>query len=944
MENQLFIYQEDWRQLMRVRGIEDPFASDASERDSVWQASQFVARTCLRDPELLISLATTGLLHRAYRTDEMSEGLRAHLSEVASESDLEAGLRQFRNQQMVRIIWRDISRQAPLNETLEDLSELADICIRGALDQLTQWAIEKDGVPRDREGAAQGLMVLGMGKLGARELNLSSDIDLIFIFPSQGETDGRRWVSNEQFFTRLARRLINSLSKVTADGFVFRVDMRLRPFGDAGPLVLTLNAMDIYYQSQAREWERYAMVKARAITGSDDARTALMEILQPFVYRRYIDFGAIDSIRKLKRMIEAELHDKGMEANVKLGAGGIREIEFIGQAFQLIRGGRDTGLRVLGIQTVLAYLGQQGLLPETAVAELLEAYEFLRLVENRLQAWNDEQTHLLPSDAERRQLLAGSMGYDDWEAFSRVLTRHRSLVHHHFQQLFTSDQEEAEVSPFQGVWEGIADHSALSRLGYSDPEEVSSRIQDFRESSTCRTLSKQGHERLDRLMPMLLEACLKTEAQTETLSRLLQLLGAIAKRTAYIDLLVENPLALSQLVRLASGSVRIVSQLTRQPVLLDELLDPGKLYSPLKKDDLVAELDALIDQVDADDLEQQMERLRQFAQGNILRVSAADIADVIPLRVVSDYLTDIAETVLDKAVQLSWDAMRSRYGRPSSANDGLGFAVIGYGKLGGIELGYESDLDLVFLHDGDSTSGAMAVTDGKKQISNDVFYARLGQRIIHLLTTRTPSGILYETDMRLRPNGKSGMLVSSLKAYEQYQLNDAWVWEHQALLRARAVAGDPAVMLRFDSIRRQVLTQGLDDASLRTEVIRMREKMRQALDKTRDGLFDLKQGPGGIVDIEFMVQYAVLRSADQYPDLLDATDNIRLLDGLSRHQLLEGHDADLLSNAYQVFRAVSHRKVLQEQPRLIHANELVEERAMVRDIWNALLRAEETNK
>ncbi len=919
-------------------------AAPAAELTRVFDASEFVAQACLRDPELLLGLAEAGLLGRAREPGELATALAADLQQLADLEALERGLRRFRQREMVRIIWRDIAGSAALDETLESLTQLADACIRQALERLYEFACSKDGVPQDAAGRPQQLVVLGMGKLGARELNLSSDIDLIFSFREHGQTGGPRPMANEAFFNRLGRQLVAVLGRQTVDGFVFRVDMRLRPFGDAGPLVMSFDALENYYQSQARDWERYAMIKARVVAGDTAAGAALMDMLRPFIYRRYIDFGAIEAIRSMKRLIARELHKKGMAANVKLGLGGIREIEFIGQAFQLVRGGRDTDLQIRPIQAVLERLAVKGLLPRPVVRELQDAYVFLRLTENRIQAWKDEQNHKLPLDRLGRERLARSMGYPDWAAFEPALERHRARVHQHFQQVFTSPQAEEDKgeTPFALVWsatelpERLA--ARLADAGYVDGGATLALVNGFRDSAACRSLSTRGRERLDRLMPMLLDAAARVADPDATLERLLRLLGAIVRRTAYLDLLMENPLALSQLVRLGGASPWIVSQLIRQPILLDELLDPRRLYSPLRRADLESELDVGLNQLDPDDLEQQMERLRQFAQGNMLRVAAADLADMIPLRVVSDYLTEIAEVVLGRVTRIAWTHLAARHGRPTEIlGEQTGFTVIGYGKLGGIELGYGSDLDLVFLH---GSQGATAMTegvDGRGQIANDVFYARLGQRLIHILTTRTPAGILYEADMRLRPNGNAGMLVSSLAAFAHYQEHDAWTWEHQALLRARPVAGDPAVMARFGAIRRAVLARPRDPAQLRADVVQMRAKMRETLDRSTATEFDLKQGRGGIADIEFMVQYAILRWAHQHPDLLDWTDNLRLLEGLARHALLAGQAAELLASAYQVFRAVYHRNALRESPGLMPEDQLVEERQMVRDIWQLLM-------
>jgi len=923
-------------------GLELPAAELEPQALGVFEASEFAALACTRHPVVLEHLVTTGDLAGAYAPGALRARLEAALAEVADEEALHTALRRFRREQMVRIVWRDLARLAPLAETLEDLTELADACIEAALERLHAWTAAQHGLPRDAEGKEQRLVVIGMGKLGARELNLSSDIDLIYAFETEGETDGARSLSNGEFFTRLCRRLTRALDAVTADGYVFRVDLRLRPFGESGPLVMSFDAFEDYYQSQAREWERYAMVKARVVAGDREAGVRLTDLLRPFVYRRYLDFGAIESLREMKRLISRELHKKGMDANVKLGPGGIREIEFIGQAFQLIRGGRDRELQIRPILPVLERLGQKGLLPAFVVRELGGAYEFLRLVENRLQAWRDEQTHLLPADAVGRLRLARAMGFAAWEGFSAVLERHRRRVQGHFDSVFAAPQAEGENErPLTVLWRrpGSAAESerVLADAGFADPVAALARLEAFRDTPALRYLGVRGRDRMDQLMPLVLEAVAQARAPEVTLDRVLRLVEAVARRTAYLALLVENPLALSQLVRLTAESPWIASELTRHPLLLDELLDPRRLYQPLRLDGLQAELAAQLATVDPEDDEQQMERLRLFARSNRLRVAAADLAGIIPLMVVSDYLTWIAEAASAAVLDHAWRYLVARHGRPSgAAGGGKGFAVIGYGKVGGLELGYGSDLDLVFLHADTEPPGQ---TDGGRPIADDLFYVRLGQRMIHLFTARTGSGVLYEVDMRLRPSGNAGLLVSSLRAFESYQRSDAWTWEHQALLRARPIAGDTTVAARFEAIRRAVLSRPRDPGALRDEVRAMREKMRAALDRSGEGRFDVKQGAGGVADIEFMVQYSVLRWAHQHPDLLDWTDNIRQLGTLARHRLLAGDAAERLADAYRAFRAVIHRNALQELPALAPDGQLADERALVQGLWQTLMEA-----
>ncbi|WP_347338199.1 bifunctional [glutamate--ammonia ligase]-adenylyl-L-tyrosine phosphorylase/[glutamate--ammonia-ligase] adenylyltransferase [Chromatium okenii] len=874
---------------------------------------------------------------------DLAQRLAVALTGITDDTALQRALRQFRRREMVRIIWRDLAGWAELPETLEDLSELADVCIQQTLDLLHIWTCAELGTPRAADGRELHLIVLAMGKLGARELNLSSDIDLIFAFAQSGEIrDVPRPLTHEQFFVRLARRLVQTLANQTADGFVFRVDTRLRPFGEVGPLAMNFQALEDYYQSQAREWERYAMIKARPVAGDPADSAQLMALLRPFVYRRYLDFGAFESLRDLKRMIAKELYRRGMDANIKLGPGGIREIEFIGQAFQLVRGGRDPELQVRPIRQVLALLAAKQLMPAEAVAQLDAAYEFLRLVENRLQAHRDKQTHILPDDEIGRERLARSMGFADWATFAPVLDAHRRVVQQQFDEVFAAPDAAEAIdgeANLQLLWSGTqetaSDVTALAQAGFADPAAVQTCIAQFRDATDRKGLSSKGRERLAQVMPTVLRISAACEQPTLALTRVLRLLETIVQRTAYLAMLIESPGILAQLCRLAGMSPWFTEQIGRQPLLLDELIDPRRLYAPLRREDLETELDALLLPVDAADLEQQMERLHQFVQGNVLRVAAADVTEVIPLMIVSDYLTEIAEVALARVLQLTFEHLVRQHGRPTAINGAnSGFLVLGYGKLGGIELGYGSDLDLVFVHGSDDV---MAMTDSAKPVSNVQFYARLGQRMIHMLTTRTLSGALYDVDMRLRPDGNKGMLVRSLTAFAAYQETDAWTWEHQALVRARPVAGDPVLAQQFEAVRRAVLCRQRDPAQLQREVREMREKMRVNLDKTTAHRFDLKQGVGGIADIEFMVQYAVLRWAAEHSALVEWTDNIRLLDTLARLGLLPGHTAQMLTDAYKTLRAIYHRNALTQQPQTIAADQLLVEREQVRMLWQVLL-------
>jgi glutamate-ammonia-ligase adenylyltransferase len=898
----------------------------------VLTASEYVLHYFEADPGRMTPLYESGALLQPPQTGELLALLKERLADADSEEQLLRQLRLFRQQQMVRIIWRDLTQNAGLDETFESLSSLADASIQLALQYLYQQQLQQLGTPRDADGNAQQLVVIAMGKLGARELNLSSDIDLIYCFPSVGETDGRRSLSNEEFFTRLCQKLSKALNSRTIDGFVFRVDTRLRPFGLSGPLAPNFDFMENYYQSQAREWERYAMIKARIVAGDKHAGASLLKMLRPFVYRRYLDYGAIDSLRKLKRLINDEMLRKGMSNNIKLGPGGIREIEFIGQTFQLIRGGRESELQITPIQEVLGILAGKSILAQTSASELIDAYRFLRLVENRIQAWRDEQSHQLPEDEEGLERIALTMGYSSADSFMKELTRHRASVQHHFEQLFKNTEQ--QLSPLEAVWHNPAhQQQLLVGAGFKDSGKATKLIQDLQQNHALQSAGKRGSQLLDMLMPRLLEMTAMLDNPEETLERLATVIAAIARRTTYLELLYENDSALKQLISLLSASPWFMQWIVRQPLLLDQLIDHRLLYQPLSRTALCEELSSMLQRVEGD-LEQEMEMLRHFIASNRLRVAAADISNITPLMVVSDYLSGIATVTLDAALKIAWRDLTARHGSPQGATeDAMGFAIIGYGKLGGFELGYGSDLDLLFLHNAAMNS----VTDGNKPIAAENFYARMAQRLIHLLTAITPSGRAYEIDMRLRPNGASGLLVSSLRAFETYQYQHAWIWEQQALVRSRAVSGDHAVICAFHVIRRQAISKRRDRESLRTEVVKMRSKMRDALDKSSSEIFDLKQGKGGITDIEFLVQYLILREANSHPALCEFSDNIRLLQSLENEGLIKPDCREQISDIYKRLRTALHRLSLQEKPGLIPAHELKQERKFVIRTWQTVM-------
>ena len=694
------------------------------------------------------------------------------------------------------------------------------------------------------------------------------------------------------------------------------------------------------------------------VGGDQDAGQRLLEMLRPFVYRRYLDFSAIEALRSMKQLIQQEVRRKGMSENIKLGAGGIREVEFIAQAFQLIHGGRDLSLQQRPLLRVLAILEGQGYLPPQVVAELREGYEFLRYAEHALQAIADRQTQMLPEDELERIRVAFIMGFANWSAFHQAISQWRERIDWHFHQVIADpdEDEDGKVDTTIGgewipLWEEAVDEESACRqfadAGFAEPGAAWKRLTDLRHGAQVRAMQRLGRERLDAFMPRLLNMIAERGPADVLLERTLPLIEAVARRSAYLVLLTENPGALERLLTLCAASPMVAEQIARFPILLDELLNEGRLFRPPQAAELGAELRERLMRIPEDDLEQQMETLRHFKLAHALRVVASEIAGTLPLMKVSDYLTWLAEAILVEVLELAWRQLVQRHGRPLRA-DGTpcdpDFVIVGYGKVGGLEFGHGSDLDLVFIHDGDP----QCETDGGKSIDGAQFFTRLGQKIIHFLTAQTPSGTLYEVDMRLRPSGAAGLLVSSLGAFQRYQEQEAWTWEHQALVRARVLAGCRRVQASFEAVRAEVLARPRDLDALRTEVSEMRAKMRDNLGTraTAAGTasnafeataaFDLKHDAGGIVDIEFMVQYAVLAWSGEHPALLEFTDNIRILEGLERAGLIASEDVRLLQEAYKAYRAAAHRLALQKEAGVVSGEHFQTERREVIRIWREL--------
>ena len=917
---------------------------------TLFACSDFAADSLCRQPELALELDDERDLHNANRAGRYQPELAQLLAGVNDEPGLQRTLRRFRRRELLLIAWREMLLGAEVEESFAHISALADALILAAYRWWYQRQCAELGTPTDADGEAVPMLILGMGKLGGRELNFSSDIDLIFTFPHNGVTrGGRRELANQQFFIRLGQKLVNALHQTTVDGQVYRVDMRLRPFGESGPLAVSFAAMEDYYQHHGRTWERYAMVKARILNDEGEYAAELRAMLKPFVFRRYIDFGVIDSLRQMKAMIAAEVRRKGLHDNIKLGAGGIREVEFIAQVFQLIRGGREPALQVRHLPDALAAIQASGALTAAEADQLHQSYRLLRRVENFLQAFDDQQTQTLPQDELNRSRLAWLMGHDSWDGFYQALRQAMEGVHQQFGGLIgdsTEVEDEGVAQIWFDVWQTELDEAELlpmlqeQGMDQDKAMRLARALNTFKEECPRRAMGPQGRQALEKLMPVLLDKVSQSDTPGILFARLQKLLLQIVTRTAYLQLLVENAGALTQLIRLCEASSLVAEQLARYPILLDELLVPELLYNPMPLEAYKGELRQFLLRVPEEDVEQQMEALRQFKQIHLLRIAAADIAGALPLMKVSDHLTWLAEAIVEEVVNQAWIQISERHGVPEVLADSpnRGFGVVAYGKLGGIELAYSSDLDLVFVQE----AGLKGQTNGNKPLDVRQFYLRLAQRIIHLFSTRTPSGVLYELDMRLRPSGNAGLLVSPLDAYQHYLQNEAWIWEHQALVRSRLIVGDAALHREFERIRRETLSATRDRAALAEEVIKMREKMRTHLSKAGPGEFHLKQSAGGLVDIEFLTQYLVLAYGHEHPKALTRwSDNIRILESAVEVELLEEDEARRLKTAYCTIRDRGHRLSLSDQPGLLPDTELTQEREWVVASWNKWLKGSE---
>lgn len=913
----------------------------------VLASSDYIARWVIKHPQWLLDAINGVSIEQGL--SQLPERFELTLSEF----DMKKRLRLERHYWSILIAVNDIFQLADIKAITFYQSTLADILVQAAYRWAEHQLHQQYGRPLSANGELQQMLIIAMGKMGGRELNFSSDIDLIFAFPEEGETDREsKPIENQKFFVRLGQKLISLLSDMTHDGFVYRVDMRLRPYGQSGALVTNFNALQDYYVEQGREWERFAMIKARVINGDDEAKATLEQIIRPFSYRRYIDFSVLESIRQLKQKIASELLRKNAKGNIKLGEGGIRELEFIVQSLQLIGGGRHPVLQTKNWWHSLDTLQVKEFIPPQEAAPLQKAYEFLRKLENAIQIRDEEQTQNLPTETAEQSQVASMLGSDSWAEVVETLSLHQGCVALFFKGLFHDPHDEEKVDEdcewVQKWIEGNlnAEQEADLKARLFITQDMIDTVSQFRNEFSERKIGSRGLTRLDQLLPhLLIEAGKQPEPET-TLQRCIELLQGVGRRTAYFEMLAENLPVLEYLVQLVSRSRWLAKQMSIYPSLLDELLFPSNFGKQLSKGDLASQLRQALIRIEADDIEGQLVALGGFKQSSQFKIAAGDLTGRFDISAVSQQLTDLAEVIVEYLLQFAWRETVAKFGVPPECEEGLasGFLVLGYGKLGGDELGYGSDLDLVFLYHGDPQSETTGRNhSGEKALELHQFYTRLAQRLVHYLGTRTQQGIMYEVDTRLRPSGRSGMLVSHIDAFKKYQHNEAWTWEHQALVRARPIAGDQELRDDYLALRAEILAKPSsaqsENQDLASDVVAMRKKMRDNLNKSDSKLWDIKQGDGGLVDIEFLVQYWALSHSASLTKRLDHEslpfNNVDWLQLLAKHGHISQEIRDQLIDNYRTFRDIANHSSLQSQPQLVPINELQSERNKVVDLWHS---------
>ena len=921
-----------WQQLEELLLLQD-FERDCDFMESLQKlalGSNYAIAQLIKYPDFIKKLQSCR--HFELDTDQLIRSLEG----ISDINLIKFQLRLFRHQKLLEIIYLDICRQQDIESTLLQLSELADLLIQQALAKTEQILSTKHGQPFDELGQPMQLNIIGMGKLGGKELNFSSDIDLICCYSDDGNLSGYGQLSHTQYYSHVVKMFNQLLYETTADGFVYRVDLRLRPWGDSGPMVLSHNAFEHYYQLHGREWEQYAMVKARVITGSKSDKKYLQSILKPFIYRRYHDYRVFDGLASLKQKIDQQSSRKKTRCNIKIGRGGIREIEFFVQAFQILKGGRNHQLQTQSLFKAIETLLTQEITDSQTLNQMRESYCFLRLLENRLQMLNDSQTHEIPTRQNSQERISLLLGYANWQSLEKELNQHQNQVNEIFSSLFKqqqNDQPQGEIVQHFNELSEEQHLQVIQNLQFTNPQEIHQRLLQFYQSRSLLFMSDKAKKRFHVFFPELLKQITQHQQQLQLLEKLIALLSSIAGRSVYFELLYQNIPLLVKLVHLFDSSNWIAAEVTRHPILLESLLYPGPLADRFDKLKQQHALQVQLQNV-RDDEELELDVLRQFKRAQTIVIATAEIAQEIDTTKVSYYLSELAEILLQAVYELSLTALVKQYGEPQcvienqSFKPGLG--IIAYGKLGGYELHYQSDLDIIFLH---NSSGSKQQTAGPKNIDNAVFFSRLAQKIISKISLLTAAGKLYEIDTRLRPNGSSGMLVTSCHAFHQYQLEKAWVWEHQAIIRARYIAGNVDIKPVFELSRLHIISMIREPDELGHAITEMRDKIYQTKKPAEGKLINIKYSRGCMVDIEFLVQYWILKYANKFASLSERTDNIGLISELHHLGLINGEDLQL-RDCYPAFHKWLHERVLQNQSAEISSDLVRNEIEIVKACWN----------
>ncbi len=926
-----------WAGLAESQALEkDVFFKDTAI--AVWAYSDYVANLSLQQPAMLVGLFESGDIQKRPTLNEYRLALASIMAQKPDIDTLMYDLRRLRQREMIRFVWQRVTAQQSPRQIAALISDFAEAILSATIDYLSLCHQASLGVALDKNNQPCVLYVLGLGKLGGYDLNFSSDIDIMFTYftPDHWQNTRKEWDPN-QYFSKLVQTVVKVLSEVTQEGFVFRVDLRLRPFGQSAPVVMSYTAMEQYYQQHGREWERYALIKARIMNeGVQEEKETLQSLLRRFSYRRYVDYSVIEALRELKNLMDKQMQETAASDDIKLGRGGLREIEFIVQTFQLLKGGKDQRLQTPHLYTALNFIGKEGWLATEKTDQLREDYDLLRTMEDSVQMINDRQTQTYPSDELNRARLAFVMGYADWEDLIADLKPLRSRVSQQFETLFlTRKQLLPEKSVHSEVFFKLWSlQSYESKEQNPDWIEVAKTITLFRNSHAFIHLSKEAHTRLGNLMPLVLAVVFECATPNVYLQQFLKVISAVLRRSTYLSLLIENSNALFYLIQCCGQSVWMSEQLAQYPILLDSLLDQRLSLLSLDKMGLENRLEQALLSIPEDDTETQLEILRQIKNEYTLQAAMAYLTAQADDETVGLRLSHSAEAFLNVVARLAWRWVRVKYALCDEIDSVLPpWAIIAYGTLGGKEMGFQSDLDLVFLYD----NGAKLGLDALIQQRRAEYAYQWARRVTYSLELKTYNGHLYKVDTQLRPSGEAGLLVSDISHFKMYQIEHAWLWEHQALLRARAVAGSVPMAVQFNGIREEVLARTRSADTVRQGIAAMRERMLSHSMACPSGKFDIKQGLGGLMDIEFMIQFLSLCALTSDEKPLSSGSHDQWLQWVADLGKISLESVQALRRIDRLYRQVLNQAALQNAPPWVDNALFNDERAIVQHLWQTLI-------